>query len=87
MLYLFEDYALDADRRELLKADRPIAVQPQVFDVLAFLIANRGRVVSKDELSKPSGMAGLFRSCGFAAIEHALAEPNNFGSNAFVAGL
>src|SRR5271166_6164497 len=50
MLYLFEDYALDADRRELLKADRQIAVQPQVFDVLAFLIANRGRVVSKDEI-------------------------------------
>ena len=50
MLYIFEDYALDTDRRELMKADRPIAVQPQVFDVLAFLIANRGRVVSKDEI-------------------------------------
>jgi TolB-like protein len=50
MLYLFEDYALDTDRRELLKVDRPIAVQPQVFDVLAFLIANRDRVVTKDEL-------------------------------------
>src|SRR5271163_4069091 len=50
MRYLFDDYALDTDRRELLKADRPIAVQPQVFDVLAFLIANRGRVVAKDEL-------------------------------------
>jgi TolB-like protein len=50
MLYLFDDYALDTDRREVLKADRPIAVQPQVFDVLAFLIANRGRVVSKDEI-------------------------------------
>jgi DNA-binding winged helix-turn-helix (wHTH) protein len=50
VLYIFEDYALDADRRELLKADRPIAVQPQVFDLLAFLIANRGRVVSKDEI-------------------------------------
>jgi DNA-binding response OmpR family regulator len=36
----FEDYALDTDRRELVKADRPIAVQPRVFDVLAFLIAN-----------------------------------------------
>ncbi len=50
MLYVFEDYALDTDRRELMKANRPIAVQPQVFDVLAFLIANRGRVVTKDEL-------------------------------------
>ena len=50
MLFLFEDYALDTDRRELLRADRPIALQPQVFDVLAFLIRNRGRVVAKDEL-------------------------------------
>jgi DNA-binding winged helix-turn-helix (wHTH) protein len=50
VLYLFEDYALDTNRRELLKADRPIAVQSQVFDVLAFLMANRDRVVSKDEL-------------------------------------
>ena len=50
MLYLFEDCALDTARRELLRADRPVAVQPQVFDLLAFLIANRGRVVSKDEV-------------------------------------
>jgi TolB-like protein/Tfp pilus assembly protein PilF len=50
VLYLFEDYALDTDRRELMKADRPIAVQPQVFDVLVFLIANRDRVVTKDDL-------------------------------------
>jgi len=50
MLFLFEDYALDTDRRELLRADRPIALQPQVFDVLAFLIRNRSRVVAKDEL-------------------------------------
>jgi TolB-like protein len=50
MLFLFEDYALDTDRRELLRADRPIALQPQVFDILAFLIRNRGRVVAKDEL-------------------------------------
>jgi TolB-like protein/Tfp pilus assembly protein PilF len=50
VLYLFEDYTLDTDRRELLKAHRPAAVQPQVFDLLAFLIANRGRVVTKDEI-------------------------------------
>jgi DNA-binding winged helix-turn-helix (wHTH) protein len=50
VLYLFEDYTLDADRRELLKAHRPVAVQPQVFDLLAFLIANRSRVVTNDEI-------------------------------------
>ena len=50
ILYLFEDYALDTDRRKLVKADRSIVVRPPVFDVLALLIANRGRVVTKDEL-------------------------------------
>ena len=50
ILYLFEDYALDTDRRELVKADRSIAVRPPAFDVLALLIANRGRVVTKDKL-------------------------------------
>ena len=50
ILYHFDDYALDTDRRELVKADRSIAVQPPVFDMLAFFIANRGRVVTQDEL-------------------------------------
>jgi TolB-like protein/Tfp pilus assembly protein PilF len=50
MLYLFDDCALDTDRRELVRAGAPVALQPQVFDVLAFLIANRSHVVSKDEL-------------------------------------
>ena len=50
ILYHFDDYALDTDRRELVKADRSIAVRPPLFDVLALLIANRGRVVTKDKL-------------------------------------
>ena len=50
MRYEFEDFALDTDRRELLRRDRPIAVQPQVFDVLAYLIAHRDHVVAKDAL-------------------------------------
>jgi TolB-like protein/DNA-binding winged helix-turn-helix (wHTH) protein len=50
MRYEFEDFALDTDRRELCKGDRPIAVQPQVFDVLTYLIANRDHVVAKESL-------------------------------------
>jgi TolB-like protein/Tfp pilus assembly protein PilF len=50
MLYRFEDFELDASRRELRQRGSVIAVQPQVFDLLAFLIANRDRVVSKDDL-------------------------------------
>jgi TolB-like protein len=50
VLYLFENYALDTDRRELRCGSAPVSVEPQVFDLLAYLIENRQRVVSKDDL-------------------------------------
>ena len=50
MLYLFANCALDTDRRELRRGTRPVPIEPQVFDILEFLIANRSRVVSKDDL-------------------------------------
>jgi TolB-like protein len=46
----FGGYVLDPSRRELLRGSAPIAVGPQVFDLLIHLIENRERVVSKDEL-------------------------------------
>jgi TolB-like protein len=48
--FLFEDYALDTDRRELQCATGMVVVAPQVFDLLEYLIRNRERVVSKDDL-------------------------------------
>lgn len=50
MLYLFEDFTFDSERRELNRGGRSISVQPQVFDLLEYLIRNRTRVVSKDDL-------------------------------------
>jgi class 3 adenylate cyclase len=50
MRYVFGDYALDARRHELRRGGTPIKVRPQVFDVLAYLIAHRERVVAKQEL-------------------------------------
>ncbi len=50
LLYLFEDCALDTDRRELRRGVRLVPVEPQVFDLLQYLIWNRERVVSKDDL-------------------------------------
>src|SRR5712672_1895193 len=41
---------LDVDRRELRRGARPIAVEPQVFDLLVYLVKNRDRVVSRDDL-------------------------------------
>jgi TolB-like protein/cytochrome c-type biogenesis protein CcmH/NrfG len=41
---------LDTDRRELRRGLEVIAVEPQVFDLLVFLLRNRERVVSKDNI-------------------------------------
>jgi TolB-like protein len=46
----FEQCVLDTDRRELRRGERPVPVQPQVFDLLVYLIDNRDRVVTKDDL-------------------------------------
>jgi TolB-like protein len=48
--FLFSDHRLDTDRRELRRGSEPIAVEPQVFDLLVYLVENRDRVVSKDDL-------------------------------------
>jgi TolB-like protein len=50
LLFLFADHTLDTDRRELLRGSEPVAVEPQVFDLVIYLLANRDRVVSKDDL-------------------------------------
>jgi pimeloyl-ACP methyl ester carboxylesterase len=51
VLFRFGDFTLDTDRRELKRgAADLVAVEPQVFDLLVYLISNRDRVVSKDDL-------------------------------------
>ena len=50
MLFTFDDCSLDVDRRELTRGGHLVSVEPQVFDVLVYLIRNRDRVVSKDDL-------------------------------------
>ena len=50
MRYLFEEYAFDTNRRELHRGADVVSVAPQVFDLLDYLIRNRERVVSKDDL-------------------------------------
>ena len=52
MLLFFEDHTLDIDRRELSRGSKRIEIEPQVFDLLVYLVQNRDRVVSKDDLVK-----------------------------------
>ena len=46
----FDQCVLDTERRELNRGQIAVSVQPQVFDLLVYLIENRDRVVSKDDL-------------------------------------
>ena len=50
MEFVFGDHLLDVHRRELRCGAELIAIEPQVFDLLVYLLQNRHRVVSKDDL-------------------------------------
>ena len=50
MIFRFKDFRLDTDLRELRSGAETQALEPQVFDLLVYLVKNRKRVVAKDEL-------------------------------------
>jgi TolB-like protein len=50
--FAFEDFVLDQERRELTLRGQAVAVGPQTFDLLQYLVNNRDCVVSKDDLLK-----------------------------------
>jgi len=48
--YDFGEHSLDVDRHELRRGGELIALEPQVFDLIVYLLRNRERVVSRDDL-------------------------------------
>ena len=50
MRFLFGDHLIDTARRELRRGVEQIALEPQVFDLLVYLLQNRERVITKDDL-------------------------------------
>ncbi len=46
----FGEHSLDIDRHQLRRRDEAVVIEPQVFDLLAYLLRNRDRVVSRDDL-------------------------------------
>ena len=49
-IFEFGPFVLDPAKRSLLRNGNPESVTPKAFDLLLFLIEQRGRVLSKDEL-------------------------------------
>lgn len=52
MLYWFDNCVLDIERRELRRGAIVCSLEPQVFDLLHFLIVHRDRAVRRDEIFK-----------------------------------
>lgn len=50
MIHHFQNISLDTDAYQLKRDHRPVAIEPQVFDLLVYLIENHDRVVTRDEL-------------------------------------
>jgi len=50
VIYRFGDAALNTERMELTRNGETVATEPLVYRLIVYLIENRDRVVSKDEL-------------------------------------
>src|SRR5262245_54128754 len=48
--FRFAEFEIDLEQQELRRSGQVIAIEPQVFDLLVYLVSNRHRIVSKDEL-------------------------------------
>src|SRR5215216_4045832 len=49
-VFRFGEFALDPTQRRLLLGGQDVYLPPKTFDLLLYLLRNRGRVVTKDEL-------------------------------------
>ena len=50
MQFIFSNHVLDIGRQELSRGGEGVPIEPQVFNLLQYLVENRDRVVSKDDL-------------------------------------
>ncbi|MDJ0917127.1 MAG: winged helix-turn-helix domain-containing protein [Woeseiaceae bacterium] len=50
MIYKFGDVQLDTELFSVTREGQPVSVEPKVFDLLVFLIRNRDRLISRDQL-------------------------------------
>lgn len=50
MIYAFGAYVVDTAACEIRRDGDPVAAEPQVFDLLVYLLENRDRVVTRDEI-------------------------------------
>lgn len=50
MRYRFDDFEVDTERFELRRAGEPRPVEPLVFDLIAYLVRNPNRLITRDDI-------------------------------------
>lgn len=68
----FGEYRLDLNRCELWRCGNLVELEPQVFDLLVYLIRNRDRVISKDELMEAVWRGRIVSDTALTTRIHAL---------------
>ena len=71
LIYEFGEFRLNLAQQTLTRNGEPLTITPRAYDLLLFLVQNRGRVLGKDELMK-----GVWRE--------SFVEESNLSQNIFV---
>lgn len=72
MVFAFDDYRLDVDRRELRRGRDLVELEPQEFDLLVCLVRHRHRVVSRDDLLREVWDGRIVSDSALATRIHAV---------------
>jgi Tol biopolymer transport system component/DNA-binding winged helix-turn-helix (wHTH) protein len=72
VVYVFEEFRVDATRRMLYRAADELALPPKAVDTLLALIERRGEIVSKDELMKTIWTDTIVEESNLAHYLHVL---------------
>ena len=65
--FRFSEFEIDVARYELRRAGKVIPIEPQVFDLLVFLVRNCNRIVSKNELIDAVWLGRIVSEAAFSS--------------------
>jgi DNA-binding winged helix-turn-helix (wHTH) protein len=78
VIFRFGSYALDAERRDLSRSGKRVALERQVFDILLYLLENRHRVVTRDDVLREVWRGRVVSestlSSRITAVRHAIGD-------------
>jgi TolB-like protein len=78
VIFRFGSYVLDAERRDLSRSGKRVALERQVFDILLYLLENRHRVVTRDDVLRAVWRGRVVSestlSSRLTAVRHAIGD-------------